>query len=153
MLSPPIPCVARGSSLIIVSSISTPISVGDFTLIRCLTNSTACSLVRQSQIPSQPRMTNSSVSSSVTLSMPEKGLEGATSKQHSQKYQTKIKTHSTISGSAVIICSSGGSDTDCLYFKSPMLRDKLRLPLTRPNELTKPPAALTRSSSRGCMGL
>jgi hypothetical protein len=67
MLSPPMPCEARGSSLIISSSISIPISVGLFSLMRLRTYSTHFSFVRQSKIPSQPSTRNSSPASSVVL--------------------------------------------------------------------------------------
>jgi hypothetical protein len=67
MLSPPIPWVARGSSLMIVSNISIPISDGVIRFMRLRTNSTAFSLVRQSQMPSHPRIRNSSLSSRVNL--------------------------------------------------------------------------------------
>ena len=46
------------------------------------------------------------------------------------------------SGMAVTICSPGPSSLVCLYSKSPMARERLRLPLTRPSA-TKPPACTT----------
>jgi hypothetical protein len=67
MLSPPIPCVTLGSSLMIASSISAPISVGNFSSMRSCTYFTAFSLERQSQIPSQPRIMNSSSGSNLIL--------------------------------------------------------------------------------------
>lgn len=62
ILSPPIPCVDCGLVLIIVSSISIPISVNDFSLIRSRTYSAAFSFDKQSHIPSQPNIKNSSSS-------------------------------------------------------------------------------------------
>ena len=56
--------------------------------------------------------------------------------------------HLKTSGSAVIICSAGGIPGTCLYFRSPMERDKFKLPFTRPNWLTNPPAFVMRSISR-----
>eukprot|EP00620_Florenciella_sp_RCC1587_P008950 CAMPEP_0182589978 /NCGR_PEP_ID=MMETSP1324-20130603/70667_1 /TAXON_ID=236786 /ORGANISM="Florenciella sp., Strain RCC1587" /LENGTH=81 /DNA_ID=CAMNT_0024807163 /DNA_START=15 /DNA_END=260 /DNA_ORIENTATION=+ len=57
-----------------------------------------------------------------------------------------------MSGSAVIIWAAGGA-SDCLYFRSPMERERFRFPLTRPAWLTKPPTASMRVNSRSSMGL
>lgn len=69
MLSPPIPCDARGSALTISSSISFPISSGCLLSIRSRTYLTHSSLDRQSQIPSQPSTMNSSPVLKVVLSL------------------------------------------------------------------------------------
>lgn len=45
----------------------------------------------------------------------------------------KLNTHLMMSGSAVIICSAGEMPGTCLYFKSPIDRDRFKLPFTRPN--------------------
>jgi len=50
------------------------------------------------------------------------------------------------SGKAVTICCSGDRSALFLNSKSPIARDKARLPLTRPKS-TKPPAALMRAFS------
>ena len=50
------------------------------------------------------------------------------------------------SGKAVTICCSGGRSALFLNSKSPIARDRARLPLTRPKS-TKPPAALIRAFS------
>ena len=67
MLSPPMPWLARGSALTISSSISAPISCGGFLFILSHTYLTHSSFVRQSQMPSQPMMMNSSPSLRVVL--------------------------------------------------------------------------------------
>ena len=49
---------------------------------------------------------------------------------------------------------TGGSISGtCLYFKSPIDRDRFKFPLTLPNWLTKPPAAVILFISVTCMGL
>ena len=163
MLSPPIPCVALGSSLMISFSISTPISVGVFESIRSLTYSTAFSFVRQSQIPSQPITMNSSSSPISTLQLNDqqrgetKELDDLVAQEYLRKHlalsPSPRLTYCTMSGSAVIICSDGGMFGTCLYFMSPIERDKLRFPLTLPKWFTKPPALRIRLSSRSCRGL
>lgn len=57
------------------------------------------------------------------------------------------------SGNAVTICCSGGRSALFLNSKSPMARERARLPLTRPKS-TKPPAAviLAFSPGRGVSG-
>ena len=52
----------------------------------------------------------------------------------------------TTSGKAVTICCSGAKSAPFLNSKSPMARERARLPLTRPKS-TKPPAALIRAFS------
>mmetsp|Transcript_15256 Transcript_15256/g.23214 ORF Transcript_15256/g.23214 Transcript_15256/m.23214 type:complete len:233 (+) Transcript_15256:2223-2921(+) len=126
MLSPPIPCETLGSSLTIWSSISVPISMGVFSSILSRTNLTASSFVKQSHMPSHPKIINSSPSSKVTC---------------------------TISGSAVMIWSAGAIPWTCLYLRSPIDRERLRFPLILPNWLTNPPAFVIRFISRSCMGL
>jgi len=153
MLSPPIPCVARGSSLMISFSICSPISVGVIESIRARTYSTAFSFVRQSQMPSQPRMRNSSSSASSTLCAccmirGRKGVRIARYFRKKRVQNTRHLTHWTISGSAVIIWSGGAMLGTCLYFRSPIDLDRFKFPFTRPKWLTKPPALRIRVSSR-----
>lgn len=78
-----------------------------------LTHLTISSLLFYSQIPSHPIIMNSTPS-----------------------FFTLV-----ISGSAVMICSSGGNFGFYLYYKSPNARDKFKLPLTLPY-WTSPPARL-----------
>lgn len=151
ILSPPIPCVTLGSSLIISSSISAPISVGDFESIRSLTYWTAFSFVRQSQIPSQPRIINSSSGSNATLYFQSKILISQIPGQ--AKSTLALSTYCTMSGSDVIICSGGGIPGTCLYLRSPIERDRFRFPFTLPNWFTKPPAFAIRELSLSCIGL
>ena len=58
-----------------------------------------------------------------------------------------------MSGSAVIICAGGSTPGPCLYFKSPIDRDRFRFPLTRPNWLTNPPALVILFISISLCGL
>ena len=146
ILSPPIPCDARGSALTMSSSISAPISCGRLLLIRSWTYFTHSSLERQSQIPSQPNMMNSSPSLSVVLLLQVvederygSDIEDATPQmnggwmEETKQIIRKSNTHLKMSGSAVIICSLGGIPGTCLYFKSPIERDRFKLPFTLPN--------------------
>mmetsp|Transcript_4675 Transcript_4675/g.12208 ORF Transcript_4675/g.12208 Transcript_4675/m.12208 type:complete len:265 (-) Transcript_4675:420-1214(-) len=126
MLSLPMPCVSLGSWLMMLSSISIPISSGVRVSMRLRTYCMACSLERQSQIPSQARMMNSSSPASSSC---------------------------TISGCAVIIWSAGSMLGTCLYFKSPIDLERLRFPLTRPKWLMKPPALVILARSTACCGL
>lgn len=48
------------------------------------------------------------------------------------------RSNSYVSGLAVIACSSGFNYSRYLYFKSPRLRVKLRLPSTRPSVIVDP---------------
>lgn len=124
MLSPPIPCDPRGSfarqRFMTAWTTSSRDICSPSTFSR--TKSQASWLVSTSQIPSHAKMKNSSSSGWIS--------------------------NISMSGSAVIICSSGGKCLTCLYFKSPNERDKLRLPFTLPTILTKPPAFLIRLISR-----
>ena len=146
ILSPPIPCDARGSALTMSSSISAPISCGRLLLIRSWTYFTHSSLERQSQIPSQPNMMNSSPSLSVVLLLQVvederygSDIEDATPQmnggwtEETKQIIRKSNTHLKMSGSAVIICSLGGIPGTCLYFKSPIERDRFKFPFTLPN--------------------
>jgi len=58
-----------------------------------------------------------------------------------------------MSGIAEIIWSLGGSRLFFLYIRSPIARDKFRLPLTRPSLLIKPPAFCIRALSVAFCGL
>jgi hypothetical protein len=130
MLSPPIPCDARGSALTISSSISSPISRGCLLLMRSRTYLTHSSLVRQSQIPSHPNTMNSSPALKVALCSQ---AIASSVLRLIQKTTDCGNSHHIISGSAVIICSAGGIPGTCLYFKSPIDLDRFKLPFTRPN--------------------
>lgn len=90
----------------------------------CIT-STHYWLVRQSQIPSQAMIKNSSLSSLLYLE---------------------------ISGTQVIICSSSTSFLFVLYSRSPSARERLNMPFTLPSS-TNPPAFLIRASSPVLSGL
>ena len=59
---------------------------------------------------------------------------------------SSVSSCTVTSGNAVTICCSGDSSALFLNSKSPMARDRARLPLTRPKS-TKPPAALIRAFS------
>mmetsp|Transcript_526 Transcript_526/g.1578 ORF Transcript_526/g.1578 Transcript_526/m.1578 type:complete len:372 (-) Transcript_526:829-1944(-) len=128
MLSAPSPWLSAGLSQIHSSNTSSRILESGVTPAtrRSRTNEMRRTLVITSKTPSHASMKNSSSSD-----------------------RSKTRT----SGSAVMICSAGGSDLFCLYCRSPILRDKFRLPLTRPISFTFPPAALIRASSRSSRGL
>ena len=151
MLSPPIPCVILGSSLIISSSISVPISVGVLVSMRSRTYFTAFSFVRQSQIPSHPKIMKSSSGSKATLEI--KVTKHVSWFTHPRLMRKIRSTYCIMSGSAVMIWSGGGMPGTCLYFRSPIDRERFKLPFTRPKWFTKPPADIILVISRSCCGL
>jgi len=126
ILSHPFPIVLLKFGLQFVSSHSSAI-LGSLTLrfICRLTKSTAYWFEWNSQIPSQPMIKKST-------------LESAKDR---------------MSGIAEIIWSLGGNRLFFLYIRSPIARDKLRLPFTRPSLLTKPPAFWIRALSVAFCGL
>mmetsp|Transcript_41255 Transcript_41255/g.95518 ORF Transcript_41255/g.95518 Transcript_41255/m.95518 type:complete len:336 (-) Transcript_41255:194-1201(-) len=138
MLSPPRPLVRARSGEMQRSSISSmmPDKAQPFFSHcgnRSLTKSTASWLPRTSQIPSQANNRNSSSASLLNVST---------------------------SGVEHMICSEGGSNGFFLYSRSPMDRERLRLPLTRywttdPTccRSTEPPARRILSCSTGRFGL
>mmetsp|Transcript_48643 Transcript_48643/g.143584 ORF Transcript_48643/g.143584 Transcript_48643/m.143584 type:complete len:220 (-) Transcript_48643:337-996(-) len=138
MLSPPKPCVEWRSGERQWSRSSSMIPDSGLPAFRnrgnrSLMKSTASWLPTTSQMPSQARRMNSSPAT--------------------------LRTVST-SGVAEIICSQGCSIRFFLYSRSPMDRDKFRLPHTRYWTMlptcclrTSPPALVIRSRSPGRFGL
>mmetsp|Transcript_24946 Transcript_24946/g.74396 ORF Transcript_24946/g.74396 Transcript_24946/m.74396 type:complete len:226 (+) Transcript_24946:90-767(+) len=134
MLSPPRPCVSRGSAAMQSSKRASMIfGISSPFFSRGLTKSQTSSLVLTSQTPSQASTMNSSSSVSGTWIM---------------------------SGVEQIICFSCPSSGFFLYSMSPIARDKFRFPLTRwwtlvPTGIssTLPPASSMRRRSVPSLGL
>mmetsp|Transcript_5580 Transcript_5580/g.14188 ORF Transcript_5580/g.14188 Transcript_5580/m.14188 type:complete len:263 (+) Transcript_5580:151-939(+) len=130
MLSQPMPRVSLGSAARQASTSSAATSLMDMLAVsRLRIKSTACWLDMTSHTPSHASSRNSS--------------------------SAQIVSHMT-SGCAVMIWSLGARSALPLYLRSPIARDRLRLPLTRhtpPMSLRKPPAASMRFFSISCAGL
>ncbi len=140
MLSQPMPPVSesRARHLVIMFSAMVPSESPCATARRV--KSTTCCDDKQSQIPAGSAYRR------------DRGVQKPPSQASTMNSSSPSILCSAMSGSAVTICFSGSSEKFCLNSKSPMARDRARLPFTRPNS-TNPPAARIRAVSSLFVGL